>query len=149
MISQDAYQVLFHVYSILLSMEVLHPRNLEMCRSCTHKVNRPKKFDKDLCPISLTPVISKVQEWFLHEWMWDVIQHIVDNFQFRAIKGTCTTHALIIMVHDWLKAIDRSSAKGFIQIVMFDYAKALIILILTFSLKLESINIPDGLLKGC
>ena len=52
------------------------------------------------------------------------------------------------MIYDWLKAIDRSRDKIFIQIMLLDHAKAFnhigsnILLI-----KLENINIPDGLFK--
>ena len=82
--------------------------------------------------------------------MWEVIQHIVDNFQFGAIKGTCTIYALIMMVHDWLKATDRSRDKNFIWIVLLDYmyVKAFDhIDTNTLLRKLENINIPDEMLR--
>ena len=80
--------------------------------------------------------------------MWEVIQHIVDDFQFGAVSGTCTTHVLIMTVHDWLKATDRSRDKNFIQVVPLDYAKAFDHIDPNILLrKLENMNILDELLK--
>ena len=47
----------------------------------------------------------------------------VDKGQFAALKGTCTTHALIAMFHDWQKSTDDSRKKNFVQIVLLDYTK--------------------------
>ena len=112
------------------------------------KVNPPKKLDKDLRPISLTPVLSKVQESFVHSWMWEIIQPLLDKLQFGAVKGTCTTHALILMLHDWLKATDNSRKKNFIQIVLLDYAKAFDHINPNILMqKLTNMDIPDPLLR--
>ena len=88
------------------------------------KVNPPKRLDKDLRPISLTPTISKVQERFVYAWYWEILKDKMDNLQFGALKGTCTTHALILMMHEWMKSTDDSKNKNFIHIVLLDYAKA-------------------------
>ena len=56
------------------------------------KANPPKRLDKDLLPVSLTPFISKVQESFVHTWLWDSIKDKMDKGPFGALKGTCTTH---------------------------------------------------------
>ena len=72
------------------------------------KVNPPQQLDKHLHPISLTPVISKVQESFVYTWIWDIMKPLLDKYQYGAVKGTCTTHALIMMLHDWLHGTDRT-----------------------------------------
>ena len=48
----------------------------------------------------------------------------LDKYQFGALKGTCITHALVAMVHDWLKATDDCRNKNFVHIILLDYAKA-------------------------
>jgi hypothetical protein len=112
------------------------------------KVNPPKDLQKDLRPISLTPVISKIQESFVHQWLWDIIKDKMDERQFGAIKGTCTTHALIHLIHDWLKMTDDSKDKTFVHIVMLDYAKAFDHVDPNILLqKLQSFDIPDPLLR--
>ena len=56
--------------------------------------------------------------------MWDFIKQLIDNWQFGAIKGTCATHALILVINEWLKGTDESRNKFVIQIVLLDYSKA-------------------------
>ena len=56
------------------------------------KVKPTKKLDKDLRPISLTPAISKVQESFMHGWIWEVIKDNLDKWQFGAIKREHVPH---------------------------------------------------------
>ena len=68
----------------------------------------PERLDKDLWPICLTPIISKVQEQFIHKWLWEVIQHLLDSSHYGAIKGSCLTFAMIMMLHDWLKSTDNA-----------------------------------------
>ena len=112
------------------------------------KITPPKRLEKDLRPISLTPVISKIQESFMHKWLWDVIRNIVDKNQFGAIKGTCTTHALILMLHEWLKDTDDSRKKNFVKVVLLDYAKAFDHIDANILIrKLEAMIIPDPLLR--
>ena len=50
------------------------------------KVTPPEKLCKDLWSISLTSVISKVSEQFIHKWLLDVIKHLLDGGQYGAIK---------------------------------------------------------------
>jgi hypothetical protein len=72
----------------------------------------------------------------------------VDKLQFGAIKGTCTTHALIIMLHEWLKGTDNSNNKNFVHVVLLDYAKAFDHIDPNILMKkLEAMDIPDPLLR--
>jgi hypothetical protein len=108
----------------------------------------PKLLEKDLRPISLTPVISKVLEQFMYAWLWDVIKDKVDPGQFGAIKGSCTTYALIQMIHEWLQATDTSRDKNFVHVILLDYAKAFDHVDPNILLrKLQNLDIPDPLLR--
>jgi hypothetical protein len=98
------------------------------------KINPPRRLEKDLRPISLTPVICKTQESFMYSWVWDIIKAKIDKGQFGALKGTSATHALITMVHDWLTSTDDCRKKNFVYIVLLDYAKAFIMLMPIFFL---------------
>ena len=112
------------------------------------KVKPPLRLDKDLRPISLTPVVSKIQESFMHSWMWDFIKVLIDKWQFGAIRGTCTTHAIIHMLHDWLGGLDKSKDGNFAQVVLLDYAKAFDRIDANILMKkLEAMAIPDPLLR--
>lgn len=112
------------------------------------KVQPPQKLEKDLRPISLTPSISKIQESFMYAWIWEFFRHVLDRSQYGAIKGTCTTHALITMLHHWLSGTDDASDRNFIQIVLLDYAKAFDHVDPNILMqKLTCMNIPDALLR--
>ena len=112
------------------------------------KVNPPQRLEKDLRPISLTPVICKTQESFMFSWVWDIIKLKIDKGQFGALKGTSSTHALITMVHDWLTATDDCKKKKFVHIVLLDYAKAFDHVDANILLaKLQVLDIPDCLLR--
>jgi hypothetical protein len=112
------------------------------------KVTPPQRLDKDLRPISLTPVVSKVMESFVHSWTWSIIKEKIDKGQFGAIKGSCTTFALIKMVNDWLSATDDSRRKNHVQIILLDYAKAFDHVNPNILLgKLADLDIPDPLLR--
>ncbi len=44
------------------------------------------------------------------EWVWDVIEDIIDPCQFGTVAGSYTTHALVELVHHWLSGLDESGA---------------------------------------
>ena len=54
-----------------------------------------KVFENDLRPISLTPILSKIMEHFVAEWIMSQIRHLVDKKQFGSLAGLSTTHALL------------------------------------------------------
>ncbi len=84
----------------------------------------------------------------MHKWMWDIIKDMIDDYQFGAIKGSCTTYALILMIHEWLQGTDDSRLKQFVKIVLLDYSKAFNHIDPNILMrKLEALNIPDPLLK--
>ena len=64
--------------------------------------------NKDLRPISLTATLSKTCERFVADWLMQSIGETIDKRQFRSIKNSSTTHALLSLVHHLLNETDAS-----------------------------------------
>ncbi|KAI8507887.1 hypothetical protein Bbelb_141270 [Branchiostoma belcheri] len=76
---------------------------------------------KELRPISLTSLLSKVAENFICQWtLTDIIPRI-DTQQFGGIKGRSTTHCLLDMTHTMFKACDKPNT--ICTLVSTDYSK--------------------------
>ena len=59
-----------------------------------------KDVNKNLCPIYLTPVLSKIAEEFVvEEYVRPALLKKIDSNQLGSIPGSPTTHALLSMVH--------------------------------------------------
>ena len=81
-----------------------------------------KDINKDLRPVSLTPLLSKVAEEFLvEEYVRPAAMKKISENQFGCILKSSTTHALLNMVHSWTKHTDGAGAT--MRIVLFDYIK--------------------------
>lgn len=64
-------------------------------------------FNKDVRPISLTSILSKIAEDFvIQRELKHKLLNIIDPKQFGFIRGSCTKFALILMLHIWLCATD-------------------------------------------
>ena len=50
--------------------------------------------------ISLTPVISKVFEGFVFNWIARIVMPHIDPYQFGSVKTSSTTHALVHLLHN-------------------------------------------------
>ena len=60
-----------------------------------------KDVNKDLRPISLTPILSKVAEDFVvEEFVKPAVLKEIDETQFGTVPKSSTTQALISMVHE-------------------------------------------------
>ena len=59
----------------------------------------------NLRPNSLTPVTSKIGESFIYKWLLESIEDRIDPYQFGAIKNSCTTDALMLMIHTCFKLL--------------------------------------------
>ena len=82
-----------------------------------------KDVNKDLRPISLTPILSKVAEEFvIQECVKPAILKEIDSCQYGSIPKSSTTQALISMVHAWTKYTDGNGST--VRVVLFDYKKA-------------------------
>ena len=80
-------------------------------------------FNKDLRPISLTSTLSIVAEDFVIEReLKPVLLKSIDPLQFGFIPGSCTTFALISMLHHWLAATDRTGST--VRVALLDFRKA-------------------------
>lgn len=86
------------------------------------KVKAPTRPDKDIRPISLTPVISKCLEWYPREWIMDMLQDDLDPMQFGSRKGLSTTLALAELVHTWLLALKIPGTT--VRALLLDFRKA-------------------------
>ena len=63
--------------------------------------------EKDIIPISLTPIAAKVFESIIMEWVDETSEVEIDVTQFGEIIGTSTTDVLVELVHMWYKATDK------------------------------------------
>ena len=86
------------------------------------KTNPPRMVEKDLRPVSLTPVLAKELEFFVCDWMLQLAGDQLDSSQFGAIKNSSTVHALVDLVHDWSVATD--SSDKMVRALLLDYRKA-------------------------
>ena len=91
---------------------------------CIPKVNPPSSIEKDLRPISLTPILSKIFEQFIVSWLLDTIRPQLDPCQFGGLSGSSPTHALVKLTHEWSAATDRSSLNNYVRVINLDFSKA-------------------------
>ena len=79
--------------------------------------------NKHLRPISLTPILSKIAEdYVVHDFVIPAVLKKIDKRQYGTIPKSCTTHALVSMIHNWHVCSDGNSAV--IRVVLFDFRKA-------------------------
>ena len=85
------------------------------------KKHPPTSIEKDIRPISLTPIVAKTFESLVLKWVDDAIRDNIDPKQFGFIKGTGTTDALVELMHKWYEATDRNET--FVRVLLLDYTK--------------------------
>ena len=105
-----------------------------------------KEVNKDLRPISLTPILSKVAEDFVvEEFVRPAILKEIDETQFGTVPKSSTTQALISMVHEWTKYTDGNGSS--VRVVLFDFRKAFDLIDHTILAgKLTKLDLPYGIL---
>ena len=86
------------------------------------KKHPPGSLESDIRPISLTPILAKVVEAIVLNWVDDVITSKLDERHFGGLSGTGTTDAMVEMVHKWYEATDKSDT--FVRVLLVDYSKA-------------------------
>lgn len=110
------------------------------------KKHPPTTIEKDLRPISLTPIASKVFESIVLKWIDPIMSPQLDRKQFGSIQGTCTTDMLVEMIHTWYKETDTPGC--LIRILLLDYSKAFDLINHELLIeKLINFNIPDHLVR--
>ena len=78
--------------------------------------------ETDIRPISLTPIVTKVFESIVMEWVDEIVGAVIDDKQFGGVCGTSTTDALVEMTHKWYEATDVLNT--YVRVVMLDFSKA-------------------------
>ena len=82
-----------------------------------------QEVNKDLRPISLTPIISKVAEdYIVDEFVKPAVLRRVDPNQYGAIPRSSPVFALLSMIHKWNAATDGTGAT--VRVTLFDFKKA-------------------------
>ena len=80
-------------------------------------------FNKDLRPISLTPTLSKIAEsCIIEQEIRPTLLKAMDPNQFGFVPNSCTTFALISMLHRWLENTDGTGSR--VRVSLLDYRKA-------------------------
>ena len=72
-------------------------------------------------PNSLTPVLSKILEDYIFQWLCPIIMPYIDPRQFGYIKKSSSTAALIHLLHTWLAATE--TPKTFIRSCHVDFSR--------------------------
>ena len=86
------------------------------------KCSPPHDVDSDFRPISLTPIISKILESFLYQWLLKSVADKIDPLQFGSLKGSSTNMALVHLLYKWYEATDK--AGSVLRICLLDFSKA-------------------------
>eukprot|EP00057_Strongylocentrotus_purpuratus_P011981 XP_011666455.1 PREDICTED: RNA-directed DNA polymerase from mobile element jockey-like [Strongylocentrotus purpuratus] len=70
------------------------------------KGSRVTGYDQ-LRPISITPILARLFEGFLADWVMEDIKPLVDSHQFGNMKGSSVDHYLVGMLDHIHKGLDR------------------------------------------
>ena len=77
---------------------------------------------EQLRPISRTSFLSKVQESYVVEWMYDDIKGKVREEQFGGLPGSSAVLALSCLAHKWFSAMEEN--EKVVRIIFLDFRKA-------------------------
>ena len=86
------------------------------------KRNPPRLIEKDIRPISLTPIVSKVFESIVMTRVGRILEGKIDDNQFGGMAGSSTTDVLVELLHHWYEATDTYGTH--VRVIFFDFAKA-------------------------
>ena len=110
------------------------------------KKHPPCSVQNDVRPISLTPILAKVFESLVLKWVDNIIKPQIDDRQFGGIAGTCTTDALVEILHKWYEATDKMGT--FVRVLLLDYSKAFDLINHEMLIdKLVKMNMPPHLVR--
>ena len=109
------------------------------------KTSIPTTIENDLRPISLTPVLSKILESYISNWLWDHLKDKLAKNQYGGIKTLSTVDALIHMVHQWQEAIHNHNSA---RVLLLDFRKAFDLVDHNILVeKLVYFNVPNILIR--
>ena len=102
--------------------------------------------NRQLRPISLTPILSKLAEEFVVMiYVKPAVMELIDSKQFGTVPDSCTTYALISMLHTWNKDTDGNGSTT--RVMTFDFRKAFDLIDHNIlSEKLTKYNIPRSVM---
>ena len=75
-----------------------------------------------LRPISLTSILSKLQESYMMEWIYADIKGKIRDEQFGGQPGYSAVLALISLAHQWFSATEEK--EKVLRIIFLDFRKA-------------------------
>ena len=76
----------------------------------------------EIRPIAVTRLISKIQESFVVDWMYDDISSAICKEQYGGVPHSAVVLALVHLLHRWNKALELP--QRVIRIVFWDFRKA-------------------------
>ena len=88
------------------------PEVWKISNVCAIPKTTPCNREEELRPISLTSVLSKVQESYAVEWILEDVQEEISLSQFGGLVGSSAVLALVYLVHNWYQNMD-STGKDF------------------------------------
>jgi len=80
-----------------------------------------KTIFSDLRPISLLPVLGKILESFVADWLCEFLAPTLDPNQFGGLKGRSAAHALVSILHSWCSTVDKG---GSVRALFVNFTKA-------------------------
>ena len=104
--------------------EIRLPFSWKMAEASPLAKKKPvQDVSKDLRPISLTSILSKICEDFVVEkFIKPAVLEILDPHQFGTVPESSTTHALINVVHYLTSVTDGNGCLA--RLALFDFRKA-------------------------
>ena len=90
----------------------------------TRSIPKVKYVEKDLCPISLTCLLSRELKTHIVEWHWELVLYLMDPCQYDVMATCSALHALVEICHEWFSKTDDTGEKNCMYTVLVDYSKS-------------------------
>ena len=107
----------------MLFLKPFHPHLSKKLSVLSTTLLMASSSPSDYRPISLLPIVSKVLERHVYNFLSDFCthNHLISNSQFGFRSGFSTVSALLSVTHDWFTLLDSHSS---VCAVFFDLRKA-------------------------
>lgn len=110
------------------------------------KVRPMSSIQTDFRPISLTPIGSKVMEFFPCQEIYNSVVNKIDPSQYGGLRGSSTSMALMHMIDFMYK--QTAKAGTYVHLLLCDFSKAFDLVDHTKLInKLNSLQVPECLVK--